>query len=184
MTEDNVTSGQAQTNVLTGEPFGSLDPPACIESVVTNLLTGESGSSELWKLNHYYERLDEWNSDHGIAANPFAAAVPGSPALLRAWNTQAVAASRYSGSLGDWGISARWSPAWLDGTLGFYGRNATDILPQVLLIQGFAAAPAGHRQPHLRLRRLPRGLPVEQIRARRARGEARSQGCERQPAAC
>lgn len=77
-----------------------------------------------------------------LGANPFAAAVPGSPALLRAWNTQGVAASRYNGSLGDWGLSARWSPAWLDGTLGFYGRNATDILPQVLLTQGFAAAPA------------------------------------------
>ena len=76
-----------------------------------------------------------------LAANPFAAAVPGSPALLRAWNSQAVAASRYSGSLGDWGLSARWSPEWLDGTLGFYGRNATDILPQVLLTQGFAALP-------------------------------------------
>ena len=27
---------------------------------------------------------------------------------------------------GDWGISARWSPQWLDGTLGFYYRNFTD----------------------------------------------------------
>ena len=30
---------------------------------------------------------------------------------------------------GDWGISARWSPAWLDGTLGFYYRNFTDKHP-------------------------------------------------------
>jgi hypothetical protein len=65
-----------------------------------------------------------------LGANPFAAAVPGSPALLRAWNSQAVANSRYSGSLGDWGVSARWSPNWLDGTLGFYYRNATDIQPR------------------------------------------------------
>ena len=78
-----------------------------------------------------------------LGANPFAAAVPGSPALLRAWNSQAVANSRYSGSLGDWGISARWSPNWLDGTLGFYYRNATDIQPQIALTQGFAALPAG-----------------------------------------
>jgi hypothetical protein len=27
---------------------------------------------------------------------------------------------------GDWGISARWSPEWLDGSLGFYYRNFTD----------------------------------------------------------
>jgi len=78
-----------------------------------------------------------------LGANPFAAAFPGSPAFLRAWNTQAVAASRYSASLGDWGLSARWSPEWLDGTLGFYYRNATDIQPQLLLTQGFAALPAG-----------------------------------------
>ena len=75
-----------------------------------------------------------------VGANPFAAAVPGSPALLRAWNTQAVAPSRYSGSLGDWGLSARWSPEWLDGTLGFYYRNATDIQPQVVLTPGLRRA--------------------------------------------
>ena len=38
---------------------------------------------------------------------------------------------REHGSLGDFGLSARWSPQWLDGTLGFYYRNATDILPQI-----------------------------------------------------
>jgi hypothetical protein len=77
-----------------------------------------------------------------LGANPFAAQIPGAPAFTRAWNQQAVAPSRYSASLGDWGISARWSPAWLDGTLGFYYRNATDILPQTVLLQGFAALPA------------------------------------------
>jgi hypothetical protein len=77
-----------------------------------------------------------------VGPSPFAA-IPGSPALLRAWNTQAVAASRYSGSLGDWGLSARWNPQWLDGTLGFYYRNATDIFPQIVLTPGFAALPAG-----------------------------------------
>jgi hypothetical protein len=73
-----------------------------------------------------------------VAANPLFGTVPGTPALLRAWNMQSVAPSRYSGSLGDFGLSARWSPAWLDGTLGFYGRNTTDILPQVLLTPGLA----------------------------------------------
>jgi hypothetical protein len=34
---------------------------------------------------------------------------------------------------GEWGLSARWSPAWLDGTLGLYYRNFADKLPQVLL---------------------------------------------------
>ena len=29
-------------------------------------------TDQLWKLNHYYERLDEWNEEHGIPKNPFA----------------------------------------------------------------------------------------------------------------
>ena len=31
---------------------------------------------------------------------------------------------------GDWGVSSRWSPLWLDGTLGAYYRVTADILPQ------------------------------------------------------
>ncbi len=80
MTEDNVTSGQAQANVLTGEPFESLDGPAFIESVVTTLPTGDLGAPELWKVNHYYERLDQWNADHGIPMTPDA-----KPAAESAW---------------------------------------------------------------------------------------------------
>lgn len=34
---------------------------------------------------------------------------------------------------GDWGVMAKWSPAWLDGTLGFYYRKTADILPQAVL---------------------------------------------------
>jgi Protein of unknown function (DUF1302) len=36
---------------------------------------------------------------------------------------------------GDWGLSARWSPEWLDGTMGFYYRNFSDKLPQTLITQ-------------------------------------------------
>lgn len=35
--------------------------------------------------------------------------------------------------MGDFGLGARWSPEWLDGTLGFYYRNYSDKLPQLLL---------------------------------------------------
>jgi hypothetical protein len=38
-------------------------------------------------------------------------------------------------NIGDWGLGARWSPQWLDGTLGMYYRNYTDKLPQTLLTQ-------------------------------------------------
>jgi len=79
-----------------------------------------------------------------IGPNPLAAAIPGAPAYLRVWNTNQVPPSRTSGSLGDFGLSARWSPQWLDGTLGFYYRNATDIGPQAVATPGFSAAvPAG-----------------------------------------
>ncbi|MBK9243287.1 MAG: DUF1302 domain-containing protein [Burkholderiales bacterium] len=36
---------------------------------------------------------------------------------------------------GEFGLAARWSPEWLDGTLGFYYRNYADKLPQTFLTQ-------------------------------------------------
>jgi hypothetical protein len=41
-----------------------------------------------------------------------------------------------STDLGDYGLSARWSPTWLDGTLGFYFRNTTDTVPQLMATPG------------------------------------------------
>jgi hypothetical protein len=60
----------------------------------------------------------------------------------RLWNAQAVEPSRYGSSIGDYGLAARWSPEWLDGTLGFYYREATDILPQVMVTPGVVQVPA------------------------------------------
>ena len=37
---------------------------------------------------------------------------------------------------GEFGLSARWSPAALDGTVGFYYRRFADKLPQTLITQG------------------------------------------------
>jgi arylsulfatase A-like enzyme len=71
MTEDDISRGLSQTNLFTGKAFAPVDPPSNIESVITTLPTGEGGTPELWKLNHYYERLDDWNADHGVKANPF-----------------------------------------------------------------------------------------------------------------
>lgn len=34
---------------------------------------------------------------------------------------------------GDFGLMAKWSPQWLDGTLGFYYRNTSDPMPAVLI---------------------------------------------------
>lgn len=33
----------------------------------------------------------------------------------------------------DWGLSARWNPEWLEGTVGIYYRNFSDKLPQLLV---------------------------------------------------
>jgi hypothetical protein len=51
-----------------------------------------------------------------------------SPALGFAYRGATSAPKR-----GDYGLSARWSPNWLDGTVGFYYRNFSDKIPQVLL---------------------------------------------------
>jgi hypothetical protein len=51
------------------------------------------------------------------------------------------------GSSGDWGVMAKWSPAWLDGTLGVYYRETSEILPQAWLdARGISSAnPNGTR---------------------------------------
>ncbi len=71
LTEDDVTRGLDQQNILSGTPFDSVAPPGKIESVIATLPTGVDGDGELWKLNHYYERLDQWYEDKGFAKNPF-----------------------------------------------------------------------------------------------------------------
>jgi hypothetical protein len=43
---------------------------------------------------------------------------------------------------GDWGVSARWSPQWLDGTLGLYLRRTSDIQAQTLVRPAVAGLPA------------------------------------------
>jgi hypothetical protein len=79
-----------------------------------------------------------------IGGNPLAASIPGAPAYLRVWNATQVPPSRYSGSMGDFGLATRWSPQWLDGTLGAYFRNTTDIGPQAVATVGFLnTIPAG-----------------------------------------
>ncbi len=73
MTEDNPTRGLTQTNIITAAPFEAVGAPSNIESVIATLPTGTGGSDELWKLNHYYERLDDWYEDKGFVKNPFLA---------------------------------------------------------------------------------------------------------------
>jgi hypothetical protein len=71
MTEDDVSRGISEQNILTGKSYEPVPYPSKVESVITSLPTGADGSDELWKINHYYERLDDWNAAHGIPKNPF-----------------------------------------------------------------------------------------------------------------
>jgi hypothetical protein len=71
MTEDNPSKGLTQVNILNGTAFEPVGGPASIESVIAAIPSGPEGSDELWKLNHYYERLDDWYEDKGFAKNPF-----------------------------------------------------------------------------------------------------------------
>jgi arylsulfatase A-like enzyme len=71
MTEDDVTRGMTEVNILTGAAFDPVTPPINIESVLATLPTGDGGAPELWKLNHYYERIDDWYAAQGVAPNPF-----------------------------------------------------------------------------------------------------------------
>jgi len=74
--------------------------------------------------------------------NPLAAANPNAPRYLRLWRTQDIKQPSNSGSLDDWGVSARWSPQWLDGTMGFYFRQTNDVFPQAMATPGVAGVPA------------------------------------------
>jgi arylsulfatase A-like enzyme len=73
MTEDDISRGLTQRSVLSGKPFDALPFPSRIESVIASVPTGPDGGQELWKLNHYYERLDAWNADNGLTPPPGAA---------------------------------------------------------------------------------------------------------------
>ncbi len=121
MTEDQVTKGLTQANVLTGEPFEPLRPPACIESVIATLPTGEGGAPELWKLNHYYERLDEWNAEHGLATPDGTA-----PAAEPAWELHnlSVDPEERRNLAGDGGDTLRDMRAVLDAQ-----RDAKRLVP-------------------------------------------------------
>ncbi len=81
------------------------------------------------------------------APNPLAAANPAAPKYLRLWRGQDIKPPSNSGSLGDWGLSARWSPEWLDGTVAAYYRNTTDVIPQAMATPGVIPAPAAACTP-------------------------------------
>jgi arylsulfatase A-like enzyme len=76
MTEDDVSRGLSRLGLVSGQEYEPVPYPSHVESVITSLPTGDgdgaAAGAELWKLNHYYERLDEFDQTHGLPVNPFA----------------------------------------------------------------------------------------------------------------
>jgi arylsulfatase A-like enzyme len=83
MTEDDVARGLSRLGLVSGQEYEPVPYPSHVESVITSLPTASddaaAGGAAVWKLNHYYERLDEFDRAHGLPANPFAAP-PAEPA--------------------------------------------------------------------------------------------------------
>ena len=78
-----------------------------------------------------------WGADSFILGrNPFVGSpgVPTSaPSYLRAWQGDAIEPEENSGN---YGLALRWSPEFLDGTLGAYYRRTYDMTPQLMLTPG------------------------------------------------
>ena len=80
MTEDDVTPGpHARRTSSPAQPFEPVPHPVAHRVRDRHAADGRRRREELWKLNHYYERLDEFDEAHGLATNPFAAP-PAEPA--------------------------------------------------------------------------------------------------------
>jgi len=68
MTEDEISSGENHTGVMTGEEFDAVEAPGCVESVIATV------DDSLWKINRYYDaeaRTDEvaWEL-HDLSSDP------------------------------------------------------------------------------------------------------------------
>ncbi|WP_298926494.1 DUF1302 domain-containing protein [uncultured Ramlibacter sp.] len=63
-----------------------------------------------------------------------------SPGLGFGYRTPAAEPSQH----GEFGVAARWSPVWLDGTLGFHYRRFADKLPQTLITRAGPANTSGY----------------------------------------
>jgi arylsulfatase A-like enzyme len=66
MTEDQISRGLTTVNPFTQRHYEPVEEPANVESVIASVPNG-NGDTTLWKLNHYYERLDDWDASVGRA---------------------------------------------------------------------------------------------------------------------
>jgi hypothetical protein len=102
-----------------------------------NQLSGQAQLTDTFSISGQY--LLEWESarypEGGTYLGPVDFVFNGpdrqfiSPALGFAYRGPAAEPKQH----GEFGLSARWSPEWLDGSMGFYYRRFADKLPQTLL---------------------------------------------------
>ena len=71
---------------------------------------------------------------------------------------------------GDFGLAARWSPPWLDGTLGGYYRRTYDTVPQPMATRACARAVPRRSAPRRRCRAAGRYLCLANPQRRRRAG--------------
>lgn len=63
MTDDNVTKGLNQVSTV-GIPYPAVRQPNSVETVITRLPTGDSGTEEIWKYSRYFDN-PQFNSIQG-----------------------------------------------------------------------------------------------------------------------
>jgi len=74
MTDDDISRGDRQRNIVTREQYDAVAGPARVESVIARIASGPAGEAELWKLNRYFAEMeadgdDEWEL-HNLTRDP------------------------------------------------------------------------------------------------------------------
>jgi hypothetical protein len=66
MTDDQISRGLLKVGRQNGQPFEPVAAPDKVEALLATRPTGPDGATELWKIAHYFDRLAEWEEEHGV----------------------------------------------------------------------------------------------------------------------
>jgi hypothetical protein len=74
MTDDDISRGDRQHNIVSREPYEAVAGPARVESVIVRIASGPGGAAELWKCTRSFAELegdegDEWEL-YNLARDP------------------------------------------------------------------------------------------------------------------
>lgn len=76
MTDDDISRGDRQRNIVSREPYDAVEGPARVESVLARIASGPGGANELWKCTRSFTELDtdgDWPDDwelYNLARDP------------------------------------------------------------------------------------------------------------------